>query len=265
MLAKTHVNALSRQDRHINVLSKTFVNTKPPQHRLLIGTPTLGTIRIEWHNAMAGLVVPCNWSMASTTPIGYLVADGQNLIAHEALNKGFEWVLFIEDDTVPPIDLLLRLQEHIEKRTVPIVSGLYHVKGGQEPMVYRGRGTGAFKDWKPGEQVWADGVPTGCLLVHCSILAELSKDAPIYPLSSGGQQFQIKRIFESPRRAFTDPATGGYMKLLGTSDLYFCDQVMQKDILKRAGWPKVAKRPYPFLVDTRIRCGHIDRETGKVW
>jgi hypothetical protein len=247
------------------MVTKTFLNTGTRQHRLLIGTPTLGTIRIEWHNAMSGLVIPCNWGMASTTPIGFLVADGQNLIAHEVLQKGFEWVLFIEDDTIPPVDLLLRLQEHIEKRTVPIVSGLYHVKGGTEPMIYRGRGTGAYKDWKPGQQVWADGVPTGCLLVHCSILAELAKTAQIYTLLSSGVPFQVKRIFESPRRAYTDPATGGYMKLLGTSDLYFCDQVMQQGILAKAGWPKVAKREFPFLVDTRIVCSHVDRETGRVW
>lgn len=241
------------------------VNTAPRQHRILIGTPTLGTVRIEWHNAVNGLVVPCNWGMSTTTPIGYLTADAQNLIAHEALAKGFQWVLFLEDDTIPPNDFLLRIAEHMEQKRAPIVSGLYHVKGTQEPMVYRGRGNGAFKAWKPGDLVWADGVPTGCLLVHCSILAELAKAAPTYSLMTGGNTVLVKRIFETPRRAFTDPVTGGYAKLLGTSDLYFCDQVMRQGILQKAGWPKVARRAFPFLVDTRIKCGHIDRETGAVW
>lgn len=242
-----------------------YHNTASRQHRLLIGTPSLGMVRIEWHNSVAAMVVPCNWSMSTTTPIGYLVADGQNLIAHEALSKGFEWVLFLEDDTMPPVDLFLRMADHIEKKTAPMVSGLYHVKGGTEPMVYRGRGNGAFKDWKDGDLVWADGVPTGCLLVHASILAEMAKVSPNYRITSAGDVFSVRKIFESPRQAWLDPRSGGYQKMLGTSDLWFCEQVMKQGILAKAGWTKVAKRPFPFLVDTRIRCGHVDRNTGKVW
>jgi hypothetical protein len=242
-----------------------YHNSSPRQNRVLIGTPTLGMVRMEWHNALASLVIPCNWSMSSTTPIGYLVADGQNLIAHEALDKGFEWVLFLEDDTVPPVDLYLRLAEYIDKKDAPVVSGLYHVKGGSEPMVYRGRGNGSFRDWKMGDKVWADGVPTGCLLVHTSILAEMAKASPNYFVTSAGNAFSVRKVFESPRQAWMDPRSGGYQKLLGTSDLYFCDQVMERDIFTKAGWPKIAKREFPFLVDTRIRCGHIDRDSGKVW
>ena len=245
--------------------TKEFHNSSPRQHRLLVGTPSLGTVRLEWHNAMAGLVIPCNWSMSSTTPIGYLVADGQNLIAHEALSKNFEWVLFIEDDTVPPVDAYLKFARYIESRKIPIVSGLYRVKGSQEPMTYRGRGNGSFREWKLGKPVWCDGVPTGCLLVHTSILAELAKISPNYRVTSAGDSFSVRQIFVSPRKAWLDPCSGGYQRLLGTSDLEFCDKVIENDILARAGWKSIARKEYPFLVDTSIMCGHIDRDTGKVW
>jgi hypothetical protein len=241
------------------------VNTVQRQNRILVGTPTLGTIRIEWHNAITGLVIPCNWSTSSTTPIGYLTADGQNLITHELLNKGFEWLLFLEDDTIPPSDLFLRLAPYIEHKKYPIVSGLYHVKGSTEPMIYRGRGNGAFKKWKRGELVWADGVPTGCILIHSKIIAELAKVSENYIVHSGGNPFRIKKIFESPRSVFTDPSTGDYMKMLGTSDLFFCEQVLKHNILLKAGWKSLATKEFPFLVDTNIACGHIDRETGRVW
>lgn len=246
----------------------TPVNTDPRIRRVLMGTPTLGAIRMEWHNAMAGLIIPCNWSMASMTPMNYLVADGQNLVVYEALKQGFEWVVLLEDDVIPPLSFLLRLAEHINRKpAVPIVSGVYNLKGSdpREPLMYRGRGTGPFKEWKAGDQVWVDGVPTGCLLVHTSIFVELAKIRPVYPLVSSGGALRLPQYFETPRKAFVDAKSGAYMKLVGTSDLYFCDMVMQNDILRKAGWKHVARREFPFLVDTRIACGHIDRDTGVLW
>lgn len=244
------------------------VNPDAPTRRILVGTPTLGTVRIEWHNAMAGIVIPCNWSNSANTPINYLVADAQNIIAHEAIRGLFDWVLFLEDDVLPPPDLFLRLEAHMQRKTEPIVSGLYHLKGPRstpEPLVYRGRGTGAFKAFKAGELVYADGVPTGCLLVHTSVLLELSAASPVYQLRAGGTTQSLKRIFETPREAFLDQGTGAYSKVMGTSDLFFCDRVIREGILKKAGWAKAAARRYPFVVDTGIRCGHIDRVTGLVY
>lgn len=242
-------------------------NTGRYKHRLLIGTPTMGTVRIEWHNHMQGLVIPTNWQTSTQTPIGFLVADGQNIIANEAIARGFEWVLLVEDDVLVPADLFQRMADWMERGDVPIVSGLYHLKGSvsPEPIMYRGRGAGAFRDWKPGTAVWVDGVPTGCLLIHGSILQELAKIRPEYEVRANGQAQKLIQIFETPRKVFTDPALQSYHKLVGTSDLYFCDQLMEHDVLKKAGWSKVAKKKWPFVVDTAIRCGHIDRESGVAW
>ena len=61
-------------------------------NRLLIGTPSTGVIRMEWSMARTGLVVPVNWShvqmvefIDSYAPIGYSVADAQNLIIKEVV------------------------------------------------------------------------------------------------------------------------------------------------------------------------------------
>jgi len=245
----------------------TPVNTAVRSKRILMGTPTLGQIRMEWHNALAGMIVPCNWSMASITPLGFLVADGQNLCVYEAIKQGFEWLFLLEDDVIPPPDFALRLADYLNSGDTPIVSGLYHLRGSnpREPLMYRGRGNGAFTGWKPGEKVWCDGVPTGALLVHLSIFKELAKIRPEYAIVSGGQTVKMPQYFETPRESFIDAQSGAYMKLVGTSDLYFCDMVMNHQILQKAGWGKIGRRKYPFLVDTRIACGHIDRETGAVW
>jgi hypothetical protein len=215
-------------------------------------------------------VIPCNWSSSSQTPIGFLTPDAQNIIVKEVMEKGFEYLFLLEDDVVPPADLFLILNEHMRELKTPLISGLVYVKPGLfqsnrlEPMIYRGRGNGAFFDWKLGDQVWADGVPTGCLLIHRSLLQVAWDFAEQYTLSANGQTFSLRRVFEAPRKTFSDIELPSYHKLVGTSDIYFCDRVLDGGMLKLAGWPQLAKKKYPFLVDTRIHCGHIDRTTGLI-
>lgn len=248
--------------------TSAIVNSEPTMRKVLIGTPTLGTVRMEWHNAMASMVIPCNWSNGMTSPIGFRVADAQNLIVEQFLAAGYDWLLLIEDDVIPPPDLFLRVEKYMDAGDVPIVSGLYHVKGVNtisQPMIYRGRGNGAYRSWKPGDLVWADGVPTGCLLVHRKVLQVLHDEAPVYVLRPIGGEMRLRQVFDTPRSVQIDMGTGSYLKTMGTSDLHFCEQVISKKALARAGWPDVQKKRYPFLVDTGIACGHIDRLTGMVF
>src|SRR6185295_6592479 len=123
---------------------------------ILIGTPTLGTVRIEWYNAMAGLVCPPNWATVRSTPLGYNVPDAQNILVDTILRGRFRALLLIEDDTIPPPDCLIVMDRWFwkmeRKKAPPVVSGLYHIKGsaevrtgkrggvqllGPEPLAYR--------------------------------------------------------------------------------------------------------------------------------
>jgi hypothetical protein len=242
-----------------------YENTGVYKHKVLVGTPTMGSIRIEFHNAVNGLVMPVNFQISNQTPIGFLVADAQNLICKDALERGFEWVLLLEDDVVVPPDLLLRLEHYMEAKTTPIVSGLYPLKSTVPmPFIFRGRGNGVFTDFTVGDKVWCDGVPTGCLLIHTSVLKAMAAAVPAYQIHTNGGQTTLPRIFETPRKAYADAGAGTYQKLVGTSDLYFCDQLREYDILRKAGWTKFAKKLYPLLVDTAINCGHCDRGDGVV-
>jgi hypothetical protein len=253
------------EKRYSTDLSQTYF-TGVYEHRVLIGIPTLGQVRIEWHNAVNGLVVPVNWSNSMQTPIGFPVDDAQNVIAKEALDRKFEWLLLLEDDVLPPADLLIRVSRYIVAAKYPVVSGLYPLKSTiPMPFIFRGRGNGVFTGFTTGDKVWADGVPTGCLLLHMSILRAMVAEAEVYTLRANQQQIQLPRIFHTPRQVFSDPALASYQKLVGTSDLFFCDQLREKDILRKAGWASVAKLKYPYLVDTGINCGHIDRQTGAVY
>ncbi len=230
-------------------------------NRLLMVTPTRGLIRIEWHSAVRGMIVPPNHSMVSMVqhinafyPTRFSVADAQNLAVREAIERDFEWLIFLEDDVLPPVDMLLRL-DHYVRNGPPVVSGLYYTKANpSQPLIYRGRGTGPYLDFKMGEPVWCDGLPMGCCLIHMGLLRAMWEDAQPYQVA--GSPHHTREVFVSPARAWVSP-TGDVNVTTGTSDLEWCDRVVAGGYFKKSGWGQYARKRYPFLVDTAIKCGHI--------
>ena len=241
-----------------------------PRNRILIVTPTLGIVRMEWALARWGQAIPCNWSASYATlgigtqvPMHYLVADAQNLGCKDVIEKDYEWMLLWEDDVVAPPDALLRLNIYMRKADIPIVSGLYFLKSPlTEPVLYRGLGTGAYTDFKIGDLVWVDGVPTGFLLIHNSVIKLMWEESEEYQVLGG---IKTRKIFETPAKVMYDVNTKTFSCGQGTSDLNWCHRVIEEKILQRSGWKKIAKKKYPFLCDTNIFCQHIDLPTGRVF
>lgn len=233
-------------------------------NRILIGTPTRGLIRAEWMHARFGQIIPTNWGhvemspfMSSHIPVNYQIPDAENVIAKTVVEKNFEWLLFIEDDNILPLDAFIKLNEYMLKGDIPIVGALYFTKGNyNEPMVYRKPGWGYFDRWKLGDKVWVRGLPFGFTLIHGSIIKALWNESPEY---LAGNQV-TRRIFKLPVTSFRDPDSNDYLMTSGTTDLQFCDDVIKKDIFTKAGWKSYSKRKYPFLVDTSIFVRHIDQD-----
>ena len=234
------------------------------QQRLLVGTATLGLMRAEWHQARIGQVIPTNWGWvqmwqymapAQFTALGYQVDDAQNLICAQAVQGEYEWLLFYEHDMLPRPDALVRLAEYMKLKDVPVVSGLYFTRSDpSEPLIYRGRGTLAYEDFDLGDLVWADGVPTGFLLIHMSIVRAMWEESEPYMIG----EVAVRRVFETPAKAWFDPESEEFFTQAGTSDLAWCDRVMQEGFFTKAGWPEYQEKQYPFLVDTNIQCEHIN-------
>lgn len=259
------------QITHAGVPNQTVLTSGKkgnPRNRVLIVTPTLGVIRMEWALARYGQAMPCNWAASSASlgigtsvPMHYLVADAQNLGVEDCIRREFEWLLLWEDDVIAPPDALLRLNRYMISEEVPVVSGLYFLKSNySEPVLYRGSGNGAFTDFQIGDLVWVTGVPTGFLLIHSKVLKLMYDESEEY--TTLGKR-KTKKVFETPSKIIYDPETGGMAAASGTSDLNWCARVIREKVLARAGWPKIGRRKYPFLCDTRIFCRHIDLTTGK--
>lgn len=193
--------------------------------------------------------------MNSYMPLRYQVADAQNLIVREAIDKDFEWLFLLEHDVIIPPDCFIRLNDYIREKRVPVVSGLYYTRSRpSEPLIYRGRGTSYYADWKQGDKVWCDGVPTGCLLIHCGILRAMWADSEEYMLNS----LKVRRVFDTPRSLWVDPETGTFNTMQGTSDLDWCSRVITGNYFAKAGYEEYANNRWPFLIDTNIACSHIN-------
>lgn len=233
------------------------------KQRLLVATATRGVVRMEWVAARYNQIIPTNWSKTDITqymngfiPIRYTVHDAQNLAVQETIDKGFQYLLLLEDDTMPPMDAFLRFTEYMDRGDIPVVSGLYFTRSvPPEPMIYRGRGNHYFRDWKLGDKVWCDGVPTGMLLIHAGLLKTMYDDSPEYFLPAGGK---ARRVFQNQAQSWFNEETGAQETLVGTSDLDWCTRVIKDGYLKKAGFDNVAERKFPFLVDTNIYCKHCD-------
>lgn len=239
-------------------------------NRLLVATPTTGLVRIEWVQGRYGQIIPTNWSMVQMLQItnggmytlNYQVADAQNVIVKAAIEGDFEWLLLVEHDTILPPTAFLQFNEYMRDKKVPVVSGLYYTRSvPSEPMVYRGRGTSFYTGWELGDKVWVDGCPTGCLLIHCGILKAMWNDLADKeymvgnPLTGGTK---TRPVFATPNRLWIDPESGQFNSVSGTSDLQWCTDVMKGGYFAKAGWPEYQEMQYPFLIDTKIFCAHVN-------
>lgn len=245
-------------------LSTTIQDSGDPGYvnRLLVATPTTGSVRIEWVSARYGQIIPTNWSVVnmlqflnSYIPMRYQVDDAQNMIVKEVVEKDFEWLFLIEHDNVIPPDCFVRMNDYMREKRYPVVSGLYYTRSRpSEPILYRGRGNGYYADWKMGDRVMVDGIPTGCVLIHGSILKAMWSESEEYFVNG----IKTRKVFNTPRALWFDPESQQFNTTSGTSDLDWCDRVIAGNYFAKAGWPQYQEMRWPFMVDTNIFVKHIN-------
>jgi hypothetical protein len=263
---------VSKKDKAAkNLKTMNLISSAKLMNKVCIAVPTTGLLRVEWVMARYGCVIPVNWSngdmfqfVQQDGPHGYCVADARNICIEYFISGGFEWLFFNDQDTCLPSHTFLKIGEYMREGKYPVVCGLYYCKGTYpEPLIFRGRGNGYFDDWKFGDKVMVDGIPMGCTLIHRSVLKLMYDESEVYSVPSQYGPVTVRRVFETPRASWQDPESGKFNAVGGTEDLPWCDRVMKDKILERAGWPKIGKMKYPFLMDTSIFCQHIDNNGFK--
>lgn len=268
LLGRGHLfPAMYKENAYMELLPKA---SRRETKRLLLGLPVTGLVRVEFMFAKESAIIPTNWSHAQcpyaihehmVAPLGYDVKDARNYCVQAAVTQGYEWLFFLDHDVIVPPDLFIKLNAYMHEGTIPIVSGLYTTKSDPaEPLVYRGRGTSYYRDWKLGEKVWVDGTGCGCLLLSVKLLRAMWEDAPEY-VAAG--QYTLRRVFETPFFQWVDPEAGSYSSFAGTEDLSFFDRVREGGYLKKTGFTEVAKKKYFICMDSSIFCMHIDQSGTK--
>lgn len=253
-----HGECITRDD-NVLLRNKGTLKTK----RIMIGVPMTGLLRSEWVLARYGQVIPCNWSHVDAlhwidqySPIDFLVADARNILVHNFIQKGFEWLLQLDHDVVLPYDCFLRINDYMLKKEVPMMSGLYFTKSRpSEPLLYRGRGTSYYADWKFGDKVWVDGIPSGITLIHRSLLEALYEESTSYEVSPG---LVVREVYQTPSKIWFDAEARSWYATTGTEDLSLCTRIMEEGFFKKAGWSEFQEKEFPFLCDTGIFGRHID-------
>ena len=153
------------------------------------------------------------------------------VLAHPQLND-WEYLLTIEHDNLPPQDGVLKLLETLEARPeLACVSGLYFTKG---------EGGCA--------QIWGD--PNDPILNY---RPQVPRPETVQECCGTGMGFAVWRLsmFKDERIEKpwfkTEKGPGG----VSTQDLAF--------------WSKARKFGHRCAVDTRVKVGHLDSQSGMVW
>lgn len=140
----------------------------------------------DWHLAVRSLLMPGNvriieiyrrsWCKNGSYTIPLDVA--QTGMVEEALEKGAEYILFIEDDTIPPPNTILELGRVLETsdESVMVCGGIYTTRTNPpEPILYMNSLGGSFWNWKVGQifPCWALGM--GCTMIKLKLFQMMPK------------------------------------------------------------------------------------------
>ncbi len=140
----------------------------------------------DWHLAVRNLHLPSNVTVREIYRRSF-IRDGeytiplevaQTAMVEDALNLGAQYILFIEDDTIPPPGALMELAKVLESAPADVMTcgGVYTTRSRPpEPIVYMGPGEGSFWDWTMGDvfECWATGM--GCTMIRMDVFRKMPK------------------------------------------------------------------------------------------
>lgn len=196
-------------------------------------TPTRGScatrVAFSWMNVAGGPNSMLAKMCVEKMEVGKAYNEALITILSNPIFSRFQYMLTVEEDNTPPPDGLLRLFESIQKYDA--VGALYWIKG---------------EDGSP--MIWGDPKEPG------TFIPQAPKPDTLQECNGLGMGFTLFRLdmFRNPGFEF-----GNWFKTVGTAtdfmtqDLYF--------------FKKAQELGYKFAVDTRVRVGHLDTETGVLW
>lgn len=196
---------------------------------MLVSILTRESVNTQWAIGYRNLQIPGGVQFMAGMPFDH----ARNNACRAALDNGYTWLFFLDDDTVPPPDAITRLMAHKKD----IVSGLYYRRNDPLlPVMLRYTdaekiGTNYVADFSWPALIEVDLVGAGCLLIHRRVLEAFDAKLP-----KPWFEWLTDRLDLPPHARKSE-------------DFEFC--------------VRAQARGYKIYVDTAVQCRHIG--FGKAW
>jgi len=123
----------------------------------------------------AEVAAPMNTSVVKQPVWGRMVADARNMLADTAIKLKAKYLFFWDEDVeMPPFalrELFYQLEHH---PSWGVIGGIYVLKSEvPEPLVFKGKATGPYWNWKAGEVFECTGIGMGCTLIRTEVFKDL--------------------------------------------------------------------------------------------
>ena len=207
---------------------------------ILVAILTREVVHMSWTMGLKSLILPGG---VISTLTGMPFDHARNMACQQAIEGKFTHLFFLDDDTIPPHDAVVRLLQH----NVPIVSGVYYRRSPPIgiPVMLRDvfdsngklRGRQHVEQYKIPDLIEVDYVGSGCLLIKREVLEQCPPQTRECP--------KCKVEYPSEHRWF-DWAVDRH-------DLP-PDRRLSEDYTWNA---HVRRHGYKILVDTSIQCRHV--------
>ena len=169
----------------------------------------------------------------------YGVDMARNNIVLSAMNRGATHIIWLDEDVFPPLDGIMRLLRHYDKRA--IVSGIYYNKkeGLKQPAAWIRDGTGGY-NFVIDPEIYEDKVVDGETKIQIAEVDSVGMGFCMTPVKLFEELERPWFWYELAREAHRPKEEGN---LRTSEDFYLCKNA------KKIG--------YEVWVDLSIRCDHL--------
>ena len=204
----------------------------------------------QWSMSQQNMVVPLNVSMQYLFEGGRLSAEARQIMTKKAIRMGVKYILYWDDDTLPPEMGLYTLHNWMEQNPeAGAISGVYTSRvDPPEPFIYEKHGAGAWWDFPMGpgaEPQPIFGAGAGFLMARIEAISDTI--AKMTEANSG----QEIPIWADERTILSTASDGERRRVLWGHDVRFCR------LLNKHDWP--------VYVHGAVLCGHLDIATQKIY
>lgn len=195
--------------------------------KILIAVPCMDMMHTGFVRSFLNIKKPLDAVVSSAFLQATLIYESRNVIAQNAINEGFDRVLWLDSDMIIPPDALMKLSQHLDNG-YDMVSGLYFGrKYPCNPIILD------KADWEC--------LPDGNVTVDSTSYVDYPKDN-FFEIAGCG--FGCVMTTVDLLREMVDKYGAPFTPLMGMGeDVAFC-------------W-RVRKAGHTIYCDSRIKCGHI--------